>query len=146
MSNTYGGAYKPVMFRSSHISEEAFADVYKVEPISGIYIASQVITTPQGHNIGPQHIASLITFDHGASWRQIEAPQYDNEGQPTGCDSRSNCSLHLSQKFMHYYPDARAVGILSSKSAPGLIVATGVMGKNLKVSDKYFFINERKFS
>lgn len=117
----------------SHVSEEAFADVYKVEPISGIYIASQVISMPQGHNIGPQHIASLITFDHGASWRQIEAPQYDNEGQPTGCDSRNNCSLHLSQKFMNYYPDARAVGILSSKSAPGLIIATGVMGKNLKV-------------
>lgn len=111
--------------------------MYKVEPISGIYIASQVISKPIGHTIGPQHLASVITFDHGASWRPIKAPQFDNEGQPTGCDSRSNCSLHLSQKFMYYYPDARTVGILSSKSAPGLIMAIGVMGKNLKVSN-YF--------
>lgn len=110
-----------------------------MEPIAGIYIASQVISMPVGHSIGPQHIASLITFDHGASWRQIEAPQYDNEGQPTGCYARNNCSLHLSQKFMYYYPNARAVGILSSKSAPGLIIATGVMGKNLKVSNLFTF-------
>lgn len=117
-----------------HLSEDAFADVYKVEPISGIFIASQVIAKPIGHNIGPQHLASVISFDHGASWRPIKAPLYDEEGQQIACQLENNCSLHLSQKFTHYYPDIRAIGILSSKSAPGLIIATGVIGRHLKVS------------
>lgn len=117
-----------------HLSDDAFADVYKVEPISGIFIASQVIGKPMGHNIGPQHLASVISFDHGATWRPIKAPLYDEEGQQTACQLENNCSLHLSQKFAHYYPDIRSIGILSSKSAPGLIIATGVIGKHMKVS------------
>lgn len=108
--------------------------MYKVEPISGIFIASQVIKKPFGHNILPQNLISLISFDYGGSWRRIQAPLYDNEGQLTACEMKNNCSLHLSQKFAHYYPEIRAVGILSTKSAPGLIIATGVLGKSLKVS------------
>lgn len=115
------------------MSEDAFADVYKVEGISGIYIASQVTGKPEGHNVQPQHLISLISFDHGSSWRRIKAPIQDEEGQQVSCQIDSGCSLHLSQKFTHYYPDIRAIGILSSKSAPGLIIATGVTGKSLKV-------------
>ncbi|XP_044254445.1 sortilin-related receptor-like isoform X1 [Tribolium madens] len=115
-----------------HVSEEAFADVYKVEGLSGIYIASHVLTKPQGNNLGPQHLGSVITFDHGRSWRLIQAPFRDVEGQPTSCSVQQNCSLHLSQKFSQLYPDTRSISILSSKSAPGLIIATGVLGKSLK--------------
>lgn len=42
------------------------------------------------------------------------------------------CSLHLTQKFAMWYPSTRLTPILSSKSAPGLIVATGVYGKTMK--------------
>lgn len=115
----------------SHISEDAFADVYKVEGLSGIYIASKVISKPV-LNVGPQDLASVITFDHGATWRPIQPPAYDVENQSTGCVIYNNCSLHLSQKFSQLYPETRTVSILSSKSAPGIILATGVLGKNLK--------------
>ncbi|XP_050308262.1 sortilin-related receptor-like [Anthonomus grandis grandis] len=116
-----------------HISEEAFADVYKVEGLSGIYIASKVVS-PSSKVLqqGPQHLSSVITFDHGASWRPIQPPETDVEGQDTGCLVSKGCSLHLSQKFSQLYPESRSVPILSSKSAPGIIVATGVLGSNLK--------------
>ncbi|RZC34546.1 sortilin-related receptor-like [Asbolus verrucosus] len=115
-----------------HVSEEAFADVYKVEGLSGIYIASRVVTKPLGNNLGPQNLGSVITFDHGRSWRLIKAPERDNENQQNSCSIQNNCSLHLSQKFSQLYPDTRTISILSSKSAPGILMATGVVGKSLK--------------
>lgn len=80
--------------------------------------------------IGPEHLSSVITFDHGATWKQIQAPTVDDEGQPINCTKL--CSLHLSQKFSQLYPVTRSVTIMSSKSAPGVIMATGVIGKSLK--------------
>ncbi|KAJ8960391.1 hypothetical protein NQ314_006081 [Rhamnusium bicolor] len=115
-----------------HMSEDAFADVYKVEGLSGIYIASKITSKGVGSSLGPQHLASVITFDHGATWRPIQPPAFDVEGQSTGCTIYKNCSLHLSQKFCQLHPDTRSVNILSSKSTPGIIVATGVLGKSLK--------------
>ncbi|KAK4886327.1 hypothetical protein RN001_002598 [Aquatica leii] len=115
-----------------HVSEEAFADLYKVEGMVGIYIASQVIVKLVGHNLGPQHLISLITFDHGGSWRPLEPPVHDDEGQLISCSLGNNCSLHLSQRFSQLYPDTRSISILSSGSAPGIIIATGVIGKSLK--------------
>uniref|UniRef100_A0A6P7GQQ3 Sortilin-related receptor-like isoform X2 n=1 Tax=Diabrotica virgifera virgifera TaxID=50390 RepID=A0A6P7GQQ3_DIAVI len=115
-----------------HKSEQAFADVYKVEGLTGIYIASRVTSKPVGAHLGPQHLGSVITFDHGTTWRLIQPPAVSAEGQWSGCVTRRNCSLHLSQKFNQLFSDTRSVGILSSKSAPGFIMATGVLGENLK--------------
>ncbi|XP_045481036.1 sortilin-related receptor-like isoform X2 [Harmonia axyridis] len=114
------------------MAEETFADVYKVEGLSGIYIASRVVNKPKGSNLGPQNLGSVITFDHGATWRLIRAPQRDNEGQLISCDIHNNCSLHLSQKFSYLYPDTKTISIHSSKSAPGQLIATGVIGNSLK--------------
>ncbi|KAK9723301.1 Sortilin, neurotensin receptor 3 [Popillia japonica] len=118
-----------------HVAEEPFTDIYKVEGLSGIYIASQVSHIPPSFNLGPQHLVTKITFDHGRSWNFIRAPARDNDRQLIPCDLEKNCSLHLSQRFSQLYPDTRTVSILSSKSAPGILVATvatGVIGKSLK--------------
>lgn len=104
--------------------------MYKVEGLTGIYIASQVQKVFSS-NIGPQHLISVITYDHGGVWQQIEAPNVDDEGQAL-CSTEKNCSLHLSQKFSQLYPDTRTPSIMSSKSAPGIIMATGVVGTSLK--------------
>lgn len=92
-----------------------------------------MLVKPTANNLGPQHLGSVITFDHGRSWRLIAAPEKDVEGQPTSCSIHNNCSLHLSQKFSQLYPESRSISILSSKSAPGILIATGVLGKTLKV-------------
>lgn len=85
---------------------------------------------PHGSSIGPEHLQSLITYDHGVTWNKIKAPTKNNEGFNIHCTS--NCSLHLSQKFAQLYPVTRSVSIMSSKSAPGMIMATGVIGASMK--------------
>ncbi|CAL7939536.1 unnamed protein product [Xylocopa violacea] len=112
------------------VADETFTDLYKVQGIRGIYIASQVRATAKSGSIGPEHLVSLITFDHGATWNSIKPPTSNHEGFHIHCPK--DCSLHLSQRLSQLYPVTRAVSIMSSKSAPGIIMATGVIGPSLK--------------
>lgn len=116
----------------SDVAEETFADLHKVQGIRGVYLASQVTPLAKSDNINPEYLRTLITFDWGAEWRTIIPPTVDETGRPFPNCSPSNCTLHLTQKFMYLYPFTRTVPILSSASAPGLIVATGVLGSSLK--------------
>ncbi|XP_031838991.2 sortilin-related receptor [Nomia melanderi] len=112
------------------VADDTFTDLYKVEGLRGIYIVSQVKGTPKSGTIGPEHLVSLITFDHGSTWNPISTPTANHEGFYIHC--MKNCSLHLSQRFSQLYPVTRSVSIMSSKSAPGIIMATGVIGSSLK--------------
>lgn len=112
------------------MADEAFTDLYKVEGLRGIYIASQVKTIPKSSSIGPEHLRSSITFDHGVTWNTIKAPETSVSGHYINCGK--DCNLHLSQRFSQLYPVTRSVTIMSSKSAPGIIMATGVIGHSLK--------------
>ncbi|XP_066589021.1 sortilin-related receptor-like [Prorops nasuta] len=112
------------------VADETFTDLYKVEGMRGIYIASQVKNTPKSSTIGPEHLVSLITYDHGVTWGSIKPPSSNHEGYYIHCTK--DCSLHLSQGFSQLYPVTRSVTIMSSKSAPGIIMATGVIGPNMK--------------
>nr|XP_023026700.1 sortilin-related receptor-like [Leptinotarsa decemlineata] len=114
------------------VSNESFVDVYKVKGLNGIYIASQQIQQPDDNFLNSGNLRSLITFDNGISWRPIVAPQTNQRGASTGCVLSQNCSLHLTQKLNELSPVARTMSILSSKAAPGVILATGVMGNNLE--------------
>lgn len=90
----------------SQSSDGAFTDLYKVEGLRGIYIASKINRIPLGETISPDSLVSLITFDHGASWKPITAPTTDDDGQPIQ-NCLKDCSLHLSQKFSSLYPVTR---------------------------------------
>ncbi|XP_043284191.1 sortilin-related receptor-like isoform X2 [Venturia canescens] len=112
------------------VADEAFTDLYKVEGMKGIYIASEVKNMPKAGSIGPEHLGSLITYDHGITWNKIKGPSVEHDGFWVHCTN--DCSLHLCQKFSQLYPVTRSVSIMSSVSAPGIIMATGVMGQNFK--------------
>lgn len=114
------------------VTEDSFTDLYRVEGLKGIYIASRVDSKAHVSNIGPEHLISLITFDHGVTWSPINPPTEDENGKPLNCHLENSCSLHLCQKFSQLYPVTRSASIMSSKSAPGILIATGVMGKSLK--------------
>ncbi|XP_060804264.1 sortilin-related receptor isoform X1 [Amyelois transitella] len=125
------------------VTEDPFTDLYRVEGLKGIYIASKIGPKDVERTIGPEHLVSVITFDHGVTWSPINPPTEDENGKPLNCDVNYQCSLHLCQKFSQLYPVTSATGkviadgvrsasIMSSKSAPGIIMATGVMGKSLK--------------
>jgi sortilin-related receptor len=91
-------------YLSREIQEEPFTELYKVEGLRGIYIASKITRQPSSEIISPDHLVSVITFDHGSTWRPITRPTNDDEGQTIYC---ANCSLHLSQKFSQLYPITR---------------------------------------
>lgn len=40
--------------------------------------------------------------------------------------------MHVSQELSHLYPSTHDFTVLSKKSAPGLIIATGTIGASLK--------------
>lgn len=44
----------------------------------------------------------------------------------------NGCGLHLSQKFSYLFPVTRSPPILTTSSAPGLIIAAGTIGTSLK--------------
>ncbi|XP_047516497.1 sortilin-related receptor-like isoform X1 [Pieris napi] len=125
------------------VTEDPFTDLYRVEGLKGIYIASKINSKSLVESIEPEHLVSLITYDHGVTWSPISPPVEDENGKPFNCHIENSCSLHLCQKFSQLYPvtsppgnvinnDLRSASIMSSKSAPGIIMATGVMGKSLK--------------
>ncbi|XP_046384183.1 sortilin-related receptor-like [Ischnura elegans] len=120
------------------VTDEPFADFHKVEGLRGIYIASQIsnISVP---GVRPEDLTTVITFDMGGEWRPLKPPKVDNEGRPINCSMADGCSLHLFQRFNQLYPITRSVPILSSKSAPGLIMATGIIGESLKGQPGVFF-------
>ena len=96
---------------SATAGDKPFADVYKVDGLRGIYIASQIIEsavlttngTPNLRSISPNDLRSLITFDGGefclsffpksavcllifffplgAIWTPIKGPKTDEEGR-----------------------------------------------------------------
>lgn len=114
------------------VVDESFADLTKVQGLRGIYIASQIQLPTGASHVGPQYFKTLITFDRGGEWRPLEAPLFDDEGQRITCRKEDECSLHLSQRFSQLYPVTRSVPILTSKSAPGIIIAMGTVGTSLK--------------
>lgn len=71
-------------------ADEAFTDLYKVEGLRGIYIASKIIKMPTTDAISPDNLGSVITFDHGSTWNPIIAPTVDDEGQLIPCKVNIN--------------------------------------------------------
>ncbi|CAG5115954.1 unnamed protein product, partial [Candidula unifasciata] len=49
-----------------------------------------------------------------------------------------NCSLHLTQEFHKLYPNTQANPILTQSSSPGLVIASGFMGRTLKSNPDVF--------
>uniref|UniRef100_A0A1Y1JYN2 Sortilin-related receptor n=1 Tax=Photinus pyralis TaxID=7054 RepID=A0A1Y1JYN2_PHOPY len=115
--------------------DDVFADVYKVKGVNGVYIASQLTVR---NDLDLAHVVTLITYDHGGSWRCLNAPVYDSEGNRIERPLSENCSLHLHQHFSHIHPDMRLQNIVSSEFAPGIVMTTGVIGRSLKGHSKVF--------
>lgn len=130
--------------------DKPFADVYKIQGLRGIYIASQIKHSLDEDSILPRQIqpedlVSLITFNQGALWTPIKGPSTDEEGRnitdcwgPEGLKTRIHCSLHLSQQLSMKFPSSRSIPIMSSENAVGVVIGSGNMGINLKQRSNVF--------
>eukprot|EP00095_Tigriopus_kingsejongensis_P005304 maker-scaffold337_size202799-snap-gene-0.21 protein:Tk05304 transcript:maker-scaffold337_size202799-snap-gene-0.21-mRNA-1 annotation:"sortilin-related receptor" len=118
--------------------DQQFADVYKIEGLRGIYIASQISEKSMNlDQIQPDDLITLITFDQGAMWSKVIGPETDEEGYKfPNCDH--SCSLHIAQQLSKRFPSTRSIPVLSSKSAVGIVMATGNMGMNLSHRSNVF--------
>ena len=109
-------------------STEPLADIHKVDGVRGIYIASKWKEPKKSI----ADLITVITFDMGSKWQRIRPPFVDADGNHIDCSLLTNCSLHLSQKFLYLYPHLRLPPIVSRQSAVGLIMASGVVGTSIK--------------
>ena len=127
---------------SATAGDKPFADVYKIQGLRGIYVASQIVNPGQSlRTIQPKDLRSLITFDQGSIWTPVKGPKQDEQGNEFAeCKELEGyrCNLHLSQQLSQKFPSTRSIPILSSKSAIGIVVASGNMGKSLMQKNNVF--------
>eukprot|EP00118_Oscarella_pearsei_P002351 m.10303 g.10303 ORF g.10303 m.10303 type:complete len:970 (+) comp22172_c0_seq1:130-3039(+) len=96
------------------LDHKASVFLYKLEGIRGTYFANR--------NQNDESITTIVTFDKGATWNPISAPQTDLNGKDTNCNQAS-CFLQMSSR-----------GITSMETAPGLVWAQGNLGSSVRRS------------
>lgn len=120
-----GGAGSDTLVR--YFANEPFADFHRVEGLQGVYIATLI-----NGSMNEENMRSVITFDKGGTWEFLQAPAFTEYGEKINCELSQGCSLHLAQRLSQLLSlQLRRTPILSKESAPGLIIATGSVGKNL---------------
>lgn len=110
-----------------YFANEPFADLHRVEGLRGVFIATLI-----NGSVSEDNMRSVITFDKGGTWELLQPPAADSLGGTVDCQLSKGCSLHLAQRWSQLLNiQLRRIPILSKDSAPGLIMATGSVGKNL---------------
>ncbi|KAJ7304988.1 hypothetical protein JRQ81_010728 [Phrynocephalus forsythii] len=109
-----GGVGSDTLVR--YFVNEPFADFHRVEGVPGVYIATLI-----NGSFSEDNMRSVITFDKGGTWEFLQPPKYTRYGEKIHCEVTSQL---LSFQL-------RRMPILSKESAPGLIIATGSVGKNM---------------
>ncbi|KAJ8276085.1 hypothetical protein COCON_G00078370 [Conger conger] len=110
-----------------YFASEPFADLHRVEGLRGVYIATLI-----NGSLTEENMRSVITFDKGGTWEFLEPPTTDSLGGKLDCQLSQGCSLHLAQRWSQLLNvQLRRATILSKESAPGLLMATGSVGRNL---------------
>ncbi|XP_073673926.1 sortilin-related receptor [Garra rufa] len=110
-----------------YFANEPFADLHRVEGLRGVFVATLI-----NGSVTEDNMRSVITFDKGGTWELLQPPAADSLGGTIDCQLDNGCSLHLAQRWSQLLNiQLRRIPILSKESAPGLIMATGSVGKNL---------------
>ncbi|XP_076833567.1 LOW QUALITY PROTEIN: sortilin-related receptor [Brachyhypopomus gauderio] len=110
-----------------YFANEPFADLHRVEGLRGVFVATLLNGSASEDNM-----RSVITFDKGGTWELLQPPAADSLGGTVECEFSKGCSLHLSQRWSQLLNiQLRRMPILSKESAPGLVMATGSVGRSL---------------
>ncbi|KAJ8343111.1 hypothetical protein SKAU_G00330390 [Synaphobranchus kaupii] len=110
-----------------YFASEPFADLHRVEGLRGVFIATLI-----NGSLTEENMRSVITFDKGGTWELLQPPSTDSLGGRLDCQLSEGCSLHLAQRWSQLLNvQLRRAPILSKESAPGLLMATGSVGRSL---------------
>ncbi|KAG7512048.1 VPS10 domain-containing receptor 1-like [Solea senegalensis] len=103
-------------------------DLYEVAGIKGVFLSNKVVEN---------QVKTYITYNKGRDWRLLQAPTTDLQGNAVYCE-QPLCSLHL---HLHVSENPYTSGnIVSKDSAPGIIIASGVVGPELTSNNVSIFI------
>ncbi|KAK5882555.1 hypothetical protein CesoFtcFv8_021127 [Champsocephalus esox] len=103
-------------------------DLYEVAGIKGVFLSNKV---------EENQVKTYITYNKGRDWRLLQAPTTDLQGNKVYCE-QPYCSLHL---HLHVSENPYTSGnIVSKDSAPGIIIASGVVGPELTSNNVSIFI------
>ncbi|KAM9848025.1 VPS10 domain-containing receptor SorCS1-like [Aulostomus maculatus] len=103
-------------------------DLYEVAGIKGVFLSNKVVEN---------QVKTYITYNKGRDWRLLQAPATDLQGNHIYCE-QPYCSLHL---HLHVSENPYTSGnIVSKDSAPGIIIASGVVGPELTSTNVSIFI------
>uniref|UniRef100_A0A8C5HP48 VPS10 domain-containing receptor SorCS1-like n=1 Tax=Gouania willdenowi TaxID=441366 RepID=A0A8C5HP48_GOUWI len=99
-----------------------------VAGIKGVFLSNKVVEN---------QVKTYITYNKGRDWRLLQAPETDLQGNKVYCE-QPFCSLHL---HLHVSENPYTSGnIVSKDSAPGIIIASGVIGSELTNTNISIFI------
>lgn len=76
-------------------------------------------------------VKTYISHNKGASWELINAPTKTSKGKNIKCFVDENCSLHMEL----YSHQGELAPVYSTKTAVGVILGTGNLGKKLTAND-----------
>ncbi|KAM9364972.1 VPS10 domain-containing receptor SorCS1-like [Pholidichthys leucotaenia] len=103
-------------------------DLYEVAGIKGVFLSNKVVEN---------QVKTYITYNKGRDWRLLQAPTTDLQGNKVYCE-QPYCSLHL---HLHVSENPYTSGnIVSKDTAPGIIIASGVVGPELTSANVSVFI------
>ncbi|XP_077469559.1 VPS10 domain-containing receptor SorCS1-like isoform X1 [Stigmatopora argus] len=103
-------------------------DLYEVAGIKGVFLSNKVVEN---------QVKTYITYNKGRDWRLLQAPVTDLQGKRVDCE-QPYCSLHL---HLHVSENPYTSGnIVSKDTAPGVIIASGVVGPELTSTNVSIFI------
>ncbi|XP_060943270.1 VPS10 domain-containing receptor SorCS1-like [Limanda limanda] len=103
-------------------------DLYEVAGIKGVFLSNKVVEN---------QVKTYISYNKGRDWHLLQAPTADLQGNKVYCE-QPFCSLHL---HLHVSENPYTSGnIVSKDSAPGIIIASGVIGPELTNTNVSIFI------
>ncbi|CAD8113365.1 unnamed protein product [Paramecium primaurelia] len=97
-------------------------DFEKIESLKGVYIANiydhEKLKVVKESDL-EKYKKTVITFDKGAIWHPLKAPETDVNGQQIHCSG--DCSLHLQGRSVSkIYRESKAVGLIMASGNIGL--------------------------
>uniref|UniRef100_A0A096M5H9 Sortilin related VPS10 domain containing receptor 1 n=1 Tax=Poecilia formosa TaxID=48698 RepID=A0A096M5H9_POEFO len=108
--------------------DNVMIDLYEVAGIKGVFLSNKVVEN---------QVKTYITYNKGRDWHLLQAPTTDLQGNKVYCE-QPYCSLHL---HLHVSENPYASGnIVSKDTAPGVIIASGVVGPELSSVNVSIFI------